>query len=188
MTDGVDMGKKTDTAVSWQDTAPDPLILLIDRSEIEAGDTANAEAFFSMLTRSEESIRFWFERVDLAFYGYDHVREELDEIPEVRDYVQKLDGVFPYWLYFLTKNGLGLQCVLHCHLPPFLTEAGRLEVHPPLVRQLLLGRWFPAMNTLWRGLGLPEALGVEVSERVFAYFAHGPLSSPRPSIQSGGNN
>ena len=160
---------------TWQDLAPDPMVLVITRSEIESGDHSNAIQFLFRLTASDDSIRFWFERVDIAIDGYNHVPDELDEIPAVRDFVQELDRSFPYWLFFLTKHGLGLQCLLHCHLPPFLTESARAKIHPPIVEELLLKRWFPAMNTLCRRVGFSEEQGIELSERVFNCLGHGPL-------------
>ena len=44
---------------------------------------------------------------------------------EVSNFVCELDQQFPFWLFFLSKRHRGLQCLLFCFLPPFLTEAGR---------------------------------------------------------------
>ena len=65
------------------------------------------------------------EKLDVAFHGYDHDVRELFEIPEIRDYVELLDSQFPYWLFFLTKSGFGLECITLCKMPPDLTEEAR---------------------------------------------------------------
>lgn len=170
-------GIQPERPVTWRDINPDPLILVVDRSEVESGDLSNAKAFFNRLLASDESIRFWFERVDIMFDGYNNTPQELDEIPEVRSFVHELDAFFPYWLFFLTKRGLGLHCILYCHLPPHLTERARAEEHPALVKDLLLKRWFPAMNALCRRVGFTEDQGIELSQRVFTYLTMGPLSA-----------
>ena len=70
------------------------------------------------------------ERVEISFHGYDHTPQELFEIPEVRNFVYQLDEQFPFWLFFLSKRHLGLQCLLFCFLPPFLTEDARSRIFP----------------------------------------------------------
>jgi hypothetical protein len=40
---------------------------------------------------------------------------------EVREYASTLDDQFPYWLFFLTKQGLGLQRITYCFIPPHLS-------------------------------------------------------------------
>lgn len=42
------------------------------------------------------------ERISISFEGYNEDNRELDEIPEVRDFIYELDDKFPYWLFFLT--------------------------------------------------------------------------------------
>lgn len=87
----------------------------------------------------------------------------------------------------MTRIVAGLGFSGDCHPPPFLTESRHLEVHPALVKNLLLGRWFPAMNALWQGLFFSEALGIEVSELFFACFTQRSLSFTGPSIHLGCN-
>jgi hypothetical protein len=51
--------------------------------------------------QSPESAKEFFERVDIAFHGYDHDSRELFEIPDVRAHANQLDEQFPFWLFFL---------------------------------------------------------------------------------------
>ena len=81
--------------------------------------------------------RSFFEQLDIAFHGYDNDQRELFEIPEVRDFVNWLDDQFPFWLFFLTKKGLGLQCIMLCLMPPHLTDEARKTVLPRRLDELL---------------------------------------------------
>jgi hypothetical protein len=56
-------------------------------------------ATLSTLMASPEHALKLFERVDIAFHGYDTVQWEIFEIPEVRAYVNRLDEQFPYGLF-----------------------------------------------------------------------------------------
>jgi hypothetical protein len=99
----------------------------------------------------------------------------LSEIPEVRDFVCKLDDKFPFWLYFLSKQHLGLQAIAFCFLPPFLTEEAKKTVLPQHLDRLLNNRWWPAMNHICEFVEFTENDIEQLSERVLRYFFNGPL-------------
>ena len=151
----------------------DPLVLVISRAEVEAMDTSAALGVLKKLTESPDTAREFVERVDISFHGYDHTRQELFEIPEVRNFVYQLDGQFPFWLYFLSKRHLGLQCLLFCFLPPFLTEDARSRIFPERINQLLTNRWFPAMNHICEYVGFSERQIERLTEHALAYITTG---------------
>lgn len=151
----------------------DPFVVVISRSEVESMDTSAALGVLKKLTKSPNTAREFVERVDIAFHGYDQTKEELFEIPEVRNYVYQLDRQFPFWLYFLSKRYLGLQCLIFCFLPPFLTEEARKEIFPERIDQLLETRWFPAMNQMCVYAGLSEEQIKRLTERAVAYIVNG---------------
>ena len=151
----------------------DPLVVVVSRSEVEAADNLPSLSVLRRLTESPETAREFFERVDIAFHGYDHVPQELYEILEVRDFVHKLDEQFPFWLFFLSKRHLGLHCLLLCFLPPFLTEEGRAEIFPDRINRLLTKRWFPAMNQICEYAGFSEQQIEQLTDRVIAYIVKG---------------
>jgi hypothetical protein len=153
----------------------DPLVVVASRPEVEASDTAPTLSVLRQLTGSPETARRFFEGVDLTFFGYDEVPQELWEILAVRDFVNKLDEQFPFWLFFLSKRHLGLQCLLLCVLPPFLTEEGRSEIFPERIDRLLTRRWFPAMNHICEYVGFSEQEVEQLTDRVIAYIAKGRL-------------
>lgn len=150
-----------------------PLVLVISRAEVKAMDTSAALDVLKKLTESPDTARKFVERVDISFHGYDHIRQELFEIPEIRNFVYQLDEQFPFWFYFLSKRHLGLQCLLFCFLPPFLTEEARSRIFPEQINQLLTNRWFPAMNHICEYVGFCERQIEQLTERAFAYITTG---------------
>lgn len=159
----------------------DPLVFVISRAEVEAMDMSTALNNLNRLIESPDTAREFVERVDIAFHGYDDVSSELPEIPEVRDFVHQLDSQFPFWLFFLSKRHLGLQCLLFCFLPPFLTEEAQSRHFPKEIEQLLTKRWFPAMNHICQYVGFAEDQVERLTERALDYITTGrfPVDSER---------
>lgn len=157
----------------------DPFVILISKTEVQAMDTSPALGTLKGLIESPDMARAFVERVDIAFLGYDHTREELFEIPEVRNFVYKLDEQFPFWLYFLSKRHLGLQCLIWCFLPPFLTDDARSRIFPERINDLFTKRWFPAMNHICEYVGFSESQIEQLTERAVAYITKGrfPIDS-----------
>jgi hypothetical protein len=151
----------------------DPLVIVVSRAEVESHDTSVAMSVLNQLCTSPQVARGHLERVDIAFHGYDHQADELFEIPAVRQYVQELDNQFPYWLYFLSKRHLGLQCLLHCFLPPFLKEEARNRIFPERINQLLTQRWYPAMAQMCQLTGLSDEQVELLVDRALQYITEG---------------
>ena len=155
----------------------DPLVVVVSREEVEAMDMSAALAVLMRLVESPETARAFVERVDISFHGYDHTNEELFEIVEVRNFVQQLDEKFPFWFFFLSKRYLGLQCLLYCFLPPFLTEEARSRDFPERIDQLLSKRWFPAMSHISQFAGFSEKKIERLAERGVSYITNGRFSA-----------
>lgn len=157
---------------------PDFLITIIaSKQEVLAGNTASVLNSLRALISTPETALRWRENVDFAIDGYNDVHWELFEIPEVRDFVARIDAQFPYWLFFLSKQALGLQCVAYCFLPPFLKPEARAHIFPERLNALLTKRWFPAMNHICDWAGLPEEEIEAMSERAVEYLLTGPIQS-----------
>ncbi|MGP0104071.1 chlororespiratory reduction 6 domain-containing protein [Rhodoblastus sp.] len=154
----------------------DPLVILITRDEVERGDIDAAISVFKDCLSSVEKIRARFEQLDIVFHGYDDDRREIFEIPEVRKYVGRLDEKFPFWLFFMNKECLGLQAISLCFLPPYLTEQARKTIIPQGLDQLLNNRWWPAMNQVCEAVGFTENEIEKLSDRVVSYFTSGPVN------------
>jgi len=152
-------------------------VIVVSRSEVEARDPSTVLDALCALIASPDAARQYCESVDIAFHGYDAVREELFEIPEVREFVYALDEQFPYWLFFLDKSALGLQCLAHCFLPPFLTAEARKRIHPERLAELLSKRWFPAMNQICEWVGLSEEQIEQLTNRSMDYLFGGSTAT-----------
>ena len=70
----------------WQSPF-DSLVIGIDRSEVELGESIRTSEAFRMLMAFPESARTYQERVEFAFRGYDDDLRELWEIDALRERV-----------------------------------------------------------------------------------------------------
>ena len=152
----------------------DPMLIIVSKEEVLAEDVAPALNTLKTLTSSPAMARKYRENVDLSFAGYDSHSSEVFEIPEIRNYVQKLDGQFPFWLYFLSKKYSGLQALILCFLPPVNDEAKK-RIYPEMVNDLLNERWFPALNQIGEFAGMSEIENKAITERAIRYITDGPL-------------
>ena len=150
----------------------DFLTVVIGRQQVEAGDISEPLSVLKRLLNREAAIKFC-ERVEIGAAGYDDDARELYEIPEVRDFIHKLDGEFPYWLYLLTKRGLGLMFILSCFCPPYLKPEAQQRIWNERIGDYLLKRGFPAMNHICEFAGCSEDEIRRLSERVSEYFVNG---------------
>lgn len=156
-----------------------PLVIVISREEVERQDLSGPLSVLKSLIKSRESIRGNMTNVDIGFSGYDSTSRELFEISQVRDYVQSLDAQFCFWLYFLSRSFLGLQCLALCFLPPYLTEEARQRIHMERLTELIEGRWGPAMYHLCSAAGHSEAEADELMASAAVYFTSG-RTQPKP--------
>lgn len=152
-------------------------IIIISRAEVDNKDTSSVVGALRALVASPEVALQYFESVDIAFHGYDNTREELFEILEVREFVYALDEQFPYWLFFLDKSALGLQCLAYCFLPPFLTAEAKQKIYPERLNKLLNSRWFPAMNHVCEWVGFDDDQIEVLTDRAVEYLLSGPLTA-----------
>jgi hypothetical protein len=152
----------------------EPLVVIVRRHDVEAGNTASTLRVLSRLLAGVATVREYRERVDIAFQGYDTDSRELFEIPEVRRFVAALDDSFPYWLYFLTRESTGLQALAFCFLPPYLTEEAQRTIWPQRLAELVGRRWGPAFADLAAKTGWSEADAAHMLATAGHYFLEGP--------------
>ena len=154
----------------------DFITIVITKEQVDAEDTSGPLGSFKKLIQSPEIARSYKERVDIVFHGYDDRNEELFEIPEVRNYVYKLDEEFPFWLYFLSKHHLGLQALVLCFLPPYLTDEAKARILPGEINDLLTKRWFPALNHIGEYVGMQDHENEDITNRSLEYIFKGPAA------------
>lgn len=174
------LGKGFECRVRLPDGTLDEAVLSAEEaaalvSALPALNVSSTSEYTESLFRSPAVARSYKERIDIAFDGYNDDPRELDEIEEVREYVRLLDQQFPFWLFFHSKQMLGLQCIVFCHLLPFLTDKGKAEHHSRQLGELLLKRWIPAMNQVVEFTGIGERELEAMTERFMMYVKVGPL-------------
>lgn len=147
----------------------DPLVLVIGRDEVEAGEVTRVYELLSSLAKTPEQARRYQESIELAFHGYDEDARELWEIEQVRQFVADLDEMFPYWLFFL-KQSPSLQCLLLCLLPPFLTREAKAKIFPGRIDNLIERRWGPAAEQVARSARLSDEELAALVGRVARYL------------------
>ncbi len=148
----------------------DFLFIVISRDEVMKGDINPALTTLKRLTSDVNTALIHRERVDISFDGFDNTPEELWEITEVRDFVNDLDEVFPYWLYFLSKKGFGLYVILKCFLLPHIKPEAQNQINGPRLQEYLLDRGFKAMNYICELTGISEDENAQMTSRFVAYW------------------
>ena len=152
---------------------PQPVTVVVSREEIDAQNVSLALGTLKKFIDSPEVARSYFERVDIAIHGFNETSIELYEIPAVRDFMHSLDEQFPYWLFFLCKSSFALQFVTQCFLAPFMTQQGKKSRHLKQLEQLLLSRWFPALNEVCEWVGFSEEQIEKVTDASIDYLIGG---------------
>lgn len=122
----------------------------MDRSNIEAGYTANVLTTLMSLSDSGERIRRLKGGVLIEVLGYDNDLRELYEVPEVCRFFQALTAQWPYWLWFIYREGsvsqLPLVLQLMCNSVAQDSDGGITRSGTPHWKVL------QAMSQLARGL------------------------------------
>jgi TPR repeat protein len=150
------------------------VVLDFDRGDIEAGDTSDVMAVLKQLLERDAATKFC-ERVDLCCSGYDSDSRELWEIPEVRAFVQKLDQQFPYWCYFLSRNGEGLMWLTYCLYPLALSQDEKQRLWLPAIRKYIEDRGIPQMTAICRYVGCSDQGAVRLTNSAVNYLVNKPL-------------
>lgn len=149
----------------------DYLNITISKESVLNMDFSEPMNILSQLASNKSIMEYFRERVDISFDGFNNWREELYEIPEVRNYVNGLDNFFPYWLYFLSKNGRGLFVIIKCFLLPFLKPEADREINGKKLQDYLENRGFLAMNHLCELTNVSEEENIQMTNRLLHYLS-----------------
>lgn len=88
------------------ETAAQMVIVAIDRrSDIEAKNVKGILGRLRLLSATREDLMRYQGKVSLSVSGYDNDPRELHLIPEVKRWFQSLDLEWPYWGWFLERDG-----------------------------------------------------------------------------------
>jgi len=154
-----------------------PLIIVVSKKEVLERNIQPALDILKSLMETPEIAAKYKENVEITFQGYNDKISELCKSKPVREYVNLLDNEFPFWFFFLSKEYLGLQNMVHCFLLPFQTDRGKREVFPKRIDDYLTNRWFPAMNHICRYTGCSKEEINELTDRGMRYIESGKFNN-----------
>lgn len=146
-------------------------LLAIDRDEVSQSLSEGLRQTLLNMQKDAETAARFRRKLELVFTGYDDDPRELWDIPEVRDYVARLDAFFPHWFYFCCLEGQTLRVLLYClsslepvggH-PEGRRVSGRDEIE-------FFSRHYLALNELFHRFGLPGEENARVSREIAEYF------------------
>lgn len=133
----------------------EPVVLMISRREIEAGDPGPAVARLNTLFNSREAIWRYRGQVALVVDGYNDDPRELVDVPEVRTFLARFTQAWPYWAYYFNQVDNSIVLLAACLCARRLLGAGQLEVDPDKLGAFLAAG-FAGMNAIFDEHGFPE--------------------------------
>lgn len=98
----------------------DPIVILIARKEVESQDISRILSMLKTLLSNPETAKEHFEKIDIAFHGYDDDTRELFEIPEAfnRSYSELIARAYQSTFCLIAISGKtdesGLKCKYRC--------------------------------------------------------------------------
>lgn len=152
----------------------DPVILVLPRSQIEAGDIDEALGLLHQLMSDPETVQSCCGRVSLVIDGYNDDLRELFEIAEVRAFIQALDARWPYWYFFLTQADDSIKLLESCLCDSIEVVPGVNAIDTDQLTASLT-RHFAALNRLCVAINLPEHRAEEISEGVISLIQNASI-------------
>jgi len=155
-----------------------PMLFVVDRDEVEAGDISRTAQFLQSFLATNASSRANFQNLDISFSGYDEDPRDLRHIPEVRAFVEKLDADFPYWLYFMHLGFGGLRVITGCLAPLCKNEGAQASAIHDWIVALLQRRWLPALSDLGTLTGMSQVELELATTQCLHYLTEGQQTPP----------
>ena len=133
----------------------EPVVLLISRREIEAGDLASVLCRLKLFLATREDAWRYRGQMTLVVDGYNNDPRELVDIPEVRTLLRGLESSWPQWAYFFNQVDDSIKLLLSCVAASRFLGRGAVEMDTDLVAAAL-GRAFGGMNLIFDRFSFPE--------------------------------
>ena len=133
----------------------EPVILLISRREVEAGDLVSVLSRLKVFLATREDAWLYRGQMTLVVAGYNNDSRELVDIPEVRTLLRGLESSWPQWAYFFNQVDDSIKLLLSCVAGSRFLGRGAVEMDAELVAAAL-GRAFGGMNMVFERFGFPE--------------------------------
>ena len=133
----------------------EPVVLLISRREVEAGDIASVLSRLRPFLATREDAWLYRGQMTLVVDGYNSDPRELVDILEVRTLLRALESSWPHWAYFFNQVDDSIKLLLSCVGGSRFLGRGAVEMDADLVASAL-GRAFGGMNMVFDRFGFPE--------------------------------
>ncbi|MGP1127007.1 endonuclease NucS domain-containing protein [Serratia sp. CY56464] len=127
--------------------------IIIERSEVEAGDLSKIHDFMTFATSSFSAMRYFQGKVDISINGYDN-DNELFMIDEVKDFLRKVNTEISYLFFFLNPNSpINILKILYlCFVKienPIIHSNGIMEINiTPHEEDIFFHTQFAGLNEL----------------------------------------
>jgi hypothetical protein len=172
--------RTTNAEEAFSDDAP--LVIGVAHDVAMSGDASDFAAWLFANTMNDPvTLQRNRERIDFAWEGFDNDPRELWEIPEVVAFVKDLNDRWPCALYFMTRQGHGLQVMQFCLLAASAVGSptdgkGTVRVTGPGIGRLLEESWFPGLNQVCELADLGPSDVRELTESAQRYLSEGPAA------------
>ncbi len=145
------------------------VVYVVERGEIEGGDTSRAADFFARLTADHDSARAHRGKVDLRFASYAGESRPVWEIPEARAWLAAVDEQVPSWFWFLPTR-LASDSLLTVMLSLCAPAGpGRTTVDPG-ERAAFMETHFERFVEMSRGIEPRMVATVDVTQQIARYY------------------
>ena len=134
----------------------EPVVLMISRQDVEAGDVLPAVDRLHALLATPEAIWRYRGQMALAVNGYDDDPRELVDIAEVRTFLRELDRHWPYWTFFFNQLDGSISLLVACVCGTAYPGGGVVDIDRQKVGQFVQ-RGLAAMKALFDDHGFPDA-------------------------------
>lgn len=141
----------------------EPVVLMISRREVEAGDIASVVSRVKPFLANREDAWRYRGQMTLVVDGYNNDPRELVDIPEVRALLRGLEAAWPYWAYFFNQVDDSIKLLLCCIAGSRFPGRGAVEMDADLVAAALK-RAIGGMNMIFNRFGFAEGELVKMSD------------------------
>ena len=133
----------------------EPVVLMISRRQVEAGDIASVLTSLKPFLATCEDAWLYRGQMSLVVDGYSQDPRELVDVPEVRAFLRVLDQQWPYWAFFFTQVDDSISLLGSCVCGTAFPGAGVVEIDADKLGDFLR-RAFAGMNAIFDKHGFPE--------------------------------
>lgn len=133
----------------------EPVVLMISRREVEAGDLASVLSRLKVFLATREDAWLYRGQMTLVVDGDNNDPRELVDIPEVRTLLRGLESSWPQWAYFFNQVDDSIKLLLSCVAGSRFLGRGAVEMDAEMMAAAL-GRAFGGMNMVFERFGFPE--------------------------------